>query len=122
MEKKTLVNLNQTQIARIYNVFDFSDDEEIVDAQLVNGKTLVIHYVDNYNGTNGTYLPTTEGKEGKDKINFIMRGIELRRQENIITNRVGKKLSTFLLLATVAATGVSVLTCYRGTDIGWANT
>ena len=79
MEKKTLVNLNQTQIARIYNVFDFSDDEEIVDAQLVNGKTLVIHYVDNYNGTNGTYLPTTEGKEGKDKINFIMRGIELRR-------------------------------------------
>lgn len=86
MENKTMVNsihnLEKEQLLRLYQLFDFNEEEEIVDAQLVCGKTLLIHYIDNRDNTIGTYMPTLEGKEGKDKINLIMNGVELSRKED----------------------------------------
>lgn len=72
--------LTETQIQRLYNVFDFENEEEIVDSELVGDHTLLIHYIDNRDGSNGTYIPDLENDEGLEKLNFIMNGIELNRE------------------------------------------
>ena len=73
-----MVKLNKEQIARVYNTYDFDDEEEIVDVVLV-GRQLLIHYIDNRDGSNGTYAPSTENEEDKEKLDFILNGITLER-------------------------------------------
>ncbi|MCR4661719.1 MAG: hypothetical protein K5765_06970 [Clostridia bacterium] len=75
MEKK----LTKEQIARLYNVYDFEEHEEITDAVLVGEHTLIIHYVDTKENCDGTYLPGFDGKEDLDKLDLIMNGIKLER-------------------------------------------
>ena len=66
--------LNETQIQRLYNLFDFEDYEEIVSATMV-GKKLKVHYVDNIDGIVGCYEPRLEPWQ----IKFIRKGLVLQR-------------------------------------------
>ena len=71
--------LNKEQIERLYMVFDFSNDEEIVCAELEDHQ-LKIHYVDNSNGVNGTYEPyfAKHSEEDINKLKFILYGWALK--------------------------------------------
>lgn len=72
--------LNKEQILRLYNMFDFEDDEEIVCADLYDDGQMVIQYIDS-NGVVGKYLPYFIDEEAKEKLNFILYGLKLERVE-----------------------------------------
>ena len=68
--------LNEEQMLRCYQVFDFEDYEEIINGE-INGEDLVIDYLDNVDNVVGHYKPTLE----KEQLDFIMNGIKLERNE-----------------------------------------
>ena len=70
-----MIRLNQNQINRCYACFDFEDYEEIVGAYKSGKHALIIHYYDEKEQVEGTYLPFVE----KDQMEFIMNGIKLER-------------------------------------------
>ena len=72
--------LDKVQLLRLYGVFDFADDEEIVCAELFDDGQMEIQYVDS-NGVVGKYLPYFIDEEMKEKLNYILNGIKLERVE-----------------------------------------
>ena len=74
-----MVKLNEEQIKRLYNVFDFEENEEIVSATIESekGGVMEINYIDNSNGVVGCYKPYFQkhGKEDLEKLNIILNGV-----------------------------------------------
>ena len=74
-----MVNLNKEQLNRLYNVFDFKENEEIVSATIESerGGYMEINYIDNSNGVVGCYKPYfgKYSKEDSAKLDIILNGV-----------------------------------------------
>lgn len=70
--KENVQELNADQIKRLYDVFDFDENEEIETARLENGE-LFITYRD-ADDILGDYEPSLDGEEGKQKLDYILNG------------------------------------------------
>ena len=64
--------LTQSQIERIYQVYEFSDMEEIEDAYFEDG-ILHIIYKDS-DGLSGDYIPNISESEDREKLHYILKG------------------------------------------------
>ena len=78
MEKNSkIVILNGEQIKRLYDVFDFEENEEIISATIDSDKGgwCDIQYVDG-DGVVGNYKPYLAKHSGEDaiKLNYILNG------------------------------------------------
>lgn len=78
-----MIELNKKQIQRLYMVFDFEDEEKIVNATMDcdRGGWLKINCINNKTNSTGChklYL-AKHSREDLDKVNFILNGIKLER-------------------------------------------
>ncbi len=73
------MELDKNQINRLYMVFDFDEDEEIEMATFEHNR-LKIHYSDK-DDIIGCYEPDLDlhNQEDINKLNFIMNGLEIKR-------------------------------------------
>lgn len=74
------MQLNQKQKERLYLIYDFEDYEEIINAWLY-GEELTIEFLNHKDNTISTYKPNISEKEDKEKIEFIIYGVRLNRNE-----------------------------------------
>ena len=74
-----MVNLNKEQLNRLYNVFDFKENKEIISATIESerGGYMEINYVDNRDGVVGCYKPYfgKYSKEDSVKLDIILNGV-----------------------------------------------
>ncbi len=79
-----MIILNDTQLKRLYSVFDFEDYETIENATIESdrGGFMEINYYDSKDGIYGCYKPYFEkhSAEDKSKLRFILNGIKLERE------------------------------------------
>ena len=77
------MQLSQEQVQRLYMVFDFDENEEIVNAYLEseNGGYMEIYYIDNQDGSNGCYKPylSKHSQEDMEKLDLILNGAKVER-------------------------------------------
>ena len=75
-----MIQLNENQIQRLYMVFDFEDEEEIVNATMDcdRGGWLEINYINHKDNAIGCYKPylAKHLQEDLDKVDFILNGIK----------------------------------------------
>lgn len=73
-----MIELNENQIQRLYMVFDFEDEEEIVNATMDcdRGGWMEINYINHKDNSIGCYKPylAKHLQEDLDKVNFILNG------------------------------------------------
>ena len=62
-------------------VFDFEEWEEIVSAELFDDGQMDINYIDTKDNTTGCYKPYFVDDEMKEKLDFILNGVQLSRTE-----------------------------------------
>lgn len=70
-----MIYLDKEQLKRIYDVYDFSNNESIVTAYIKRNR-LWIEYIDEYHD-DGTYIPNFDiftNKEDFDKLKYILWG------------------------------------------------
>lgn len=76
-----MVALNETQILRLYMVFQFEEYERIVGAALYDDGRMIINFVDLRDGRVGRCEPYFVDDYMKEKLDFIMNGLKLERVE-----------------------------------------
>lgn len=64
--------LSQAQIDRIYQVYEFSDIEEIEDAYFEDGVFHIIYR--DAEGLPGDYIPNISEPEDREKLHYILKG------------------------------------------------
>ena len=72
--------LSQTQIDRIYQVYEFSDIEEIEDAYFEDGVFHIIYR--DADGLSGDYIPNISEPEDREKLHSILKGDDDGYSEN----------------------------------------
>ena len=76
-EDNKVIYLTQSQITRLYDVFDFEDSESILRAWFERDSQLIIEFVDeNEHDLIQYYEPDLSDEEGQEKLNYILFGKE----------------------------------------------